>query len=134
MSGRIWMRRLVTESGAHTHTQSAMADRMRAKLADIPEAKSLAKGIGLVYGRSGIEQRHIEASFEDLDRRPDWYRRLNESTAALSRRAVSRVFAGSEIQAPDIDALVVVSSSYGGFPSLSRQFQEELGFRLDATA
>lgn len=131
MSARSHLLELVVEPGRHVHSQKDLAPRMRDALSEVEGAEPMKKVVGMVYDRSEILSRHIELSFEELDRRLDWYLAVNEATRRLSARALGRLFAGG-LSPADCDAMVVVTSSHSGFPSLSRLLQQEAGFRLDA--
>lgn len=103
---------------------------MRDRLADIPEASGIRKAAGLVFARADIGHAHYELSAEAFARR-DWYSAVKEATVSLARRTLHRMEADGT--PPDrCDAFITVSSSHAGFPSLSRELQEDLGFPLDA--
>src|SRR5262249_18972796 len=86
-----------------------------------------AQMVGFVFAHSGIRRRYVE---HDGATPPSWVRAVNEATEALAARALAELFE-RETAAHACDALVVVTSSWTGFPALSRRLQERFGFRLD---
>lgn len=120
------LQQLAVTPGAHDYTQRDMAQRMRARVRDLPQGRPLAQSVGFMYERSGIERRHVEVRLRDLDLRDDWYRVVNEATLSMARRALDQLQQqGWDPQ--QCDGLVVVSATHSGFPSLGRRLQEELG-------
>ena len=130
MSARCFLSGLALAPGRHAVQQSDLAARLRERIADLPGSSSTTRMIGFVYQRSAIEVRHVEASPEDLNRR-GWYRLTNDATLAMSRRALDALFAG-QTRAADCDGFISVTSSFAGFPSLTRRLQEALGFPAEA--
>jgi alkylresorcinol/alkylpyrone synthase len=129
-----YIKGLVAVPGAHRHTQSNLAIRMRGKLAHLETAPRLKTMVKVVYARSGIEHRYFELPLDDLDRREDWYLAVNEATCSLGQRALQSLFASTDVRPADCDALVAVSSSHAGFPSLSRRLQADIGLPCTASA
>jgi predicted naringenin-chalcone synthase len=123
-------RRLAVALGAHSYAQDALADDLRARVEAVPDSRSFAQMIGFVFDHSAIRTRHLELSIEEIDQRDDWYRAVNQANHSLALRVLAELFAG-DTAAAECDALIVVSSSYAGFPSLSRRLLEPLGFALD---
>lgn len=130
MSARCHLGGLIVEPGLHTYTQAELADALRRRLEGLEEADTIRQMVGFVYEHSSITHRHLEVELGVVQARTDWYRLVNEATVSLARRALRRLF-DRGIVAEQLDALVVVSSSHAGFPSLSRLLQEELGFCVD---
>lgn len=127
------LRRLVTVAGAHTYAQRHMADDLHARLGAVEGARQIQQVLRFVFAHSAIDQRHLERSIEEIDARDDWYPLVNEATESLAARALDALFAGDDARhARECDALIVVSSSWAGFPSLGRRLQERYGLRLDA--
>ncbi|GEM_PF-5817880 len=125
MSGRVYLSPPVVEAGTHRYTQDTLRRRLRARLPEREGVDKLGQLIGFVYANSAIEHRHLELSSEQIDGRSDWYRAVNEATFSLASRTLSRLFEGQDPLA--LDALVVVSASYAGFPALSRRLQAAHG-------
>jgi predicted naringenin-chalcone synthase len=132
MSSSCYLGEVVVEPGLHTYPQAELAEAFRRRIEDLEGAETIRSMVGFVYEHSAILERHLEVPLEVVEARTDWYRLVNEATVSLARRALRRLLEQSAIAA-EIDALVVVSSSHAGFPSLGRLLQEELGLRLDAT-
>lgn len=130
MSARCFLSGLARAPGRHAVSQSEMAARLRQRVADLPGSSSLTRMLGFVYQRSAIEVRHVEASQAEVSGR-GWYRLMNDATVAMSRRALEALFAGPT-RAADCDGFISVSSSFAGFPSLTRRLQEALGFPAEA--
>lgn len=131
-AGFRYIRSLSVTSGRHTFSQRQLAEQLRARLGHLPESRQLAQRVAIIYEQSGIRQRHFELDPASVGQRPDWYRAVNEATLALASRALTALFAKSGESAADCDALVVVSASYSGFPSLGRRLQERFGFPRQA--
>ncbi|MEL6187361.1 MAG: hypothetical protein AAFU79_22285, partial [Myxococcota bacterium] len=100
---------------------------MRGRLEGVDGAEALRKAVALVFARAEIQEVHHELGPDTVDR-VDWRQAVNEAAEALSRRTLARL----EGDPGACDAFVTVSSSHAGFPSLSRQLQEQAGFPLDA--
>lgn len=125
-ASRYFLRRLVVEHGAHAYSQAALADDMRARLRPLPDSRAITQMIGFVYDHSAIQQRHLELEIGEIDRRRDWYRLVNQANYSLASRVLERLVA-ADAEAGRCDGLVVVSSSYAGFPALSRRLLESAG-------
>jgi predicted naringenin-chalcone synthase len=130
-AGQYFLRRLTVTAGAHSYSQASMAENLRAKIADLPNAKSVLQTAGFIYEHSSIKNRHFEFDLEEIEKRSDWYRLVNETTLSMATRVLTKLFA-EQITAAECDGLVVVTSAYGGFPALSRHLQSRLGFPLEA--
>lgn len=122
--------RLVVEPGAHSVSQRDTAAEMRRRLDGVPGAKSALQMVELVYMQSAIEQRYFEIAPGEAEARSDWYRAQNEATYSLSARALQRLLSG--VPPSSCDGLVVASSSYAGFPALSRKLQTRFGLSPSA--
>lgn len=131
MSDRVHLTGLVVEPGRHTYPQPELAEALRRRLEGLSGVDSIRQMVGFVYAHSTITQRHIERPLPELERRSDWYRIVNEATFDLARRALARLVEARG-DPGSIDGLVVVSSSFAGFPSLGRRLQSALGIGLDA--
>lgn len=118
-------------AGRHDYPQAELAEAMRGRIAALPGVESTRQMVGFVYEHAAIDTRHLEVSLAELGERRDWYRVVNEATLALARRALAGILR-PELPAERIDALIVASSSFAGFPALSRLLQVEQGLRLDA--
>src|SRR5579871_4250237 len=127
---RFYLRRLALAHGAHSYAQEEMADRMRRRLASVPDAEATSQVVGFVYGHSGIQRRFFELPLQEIEKRGDWYRMTNQASHAMATRALGALL-GDELPASACDALIVVSSSYAGFPSLSRRLQEQFSFPVE---
>jgi alkylresorcinol/alkylpyrone synthase len=129
----IHLQHLATVSGQHTYSQSALADALHAELSTVDGAEKVAQLVRFVYQHSTISERHLEVPLEECRVRGDWYALVNHATLTLAGRALDRLFAGGRAApASACDGLVVVSSSFGGFPGLTRLLQEKHGFPLHA--
>ncbi|MEZ4293444.1 MAG: hypothetical protein R3B70_00585 [Polyangiaceae bacterium] len=126
----LYFRQLAVEHGAHAYSQDFLAEDMRSRLRSVPDGRAMAQMTGFVYDHSAIEQRFIEVDIDEIDRRHDWIRMVNQANQSLATRALLRLF-NSGADPRECGALVVVSSSYSGFPSLSRRLLEPCGFSLD---
>lgn len=132
MSEPTWCRSLVVEPGRHTLTQPELAERLRTQLGSLPDSRRLRQLVGFVYDRSTVRQRHVEAGLDEVElAREGWHRTVNEATRALGQRTLERLAAVDD-GLGEASAFVVVSSSFAGFPSLSRRLQEPAGLPLDA--
>ena len=133
MSPRRYLERPVVEPGRHTYSQSEMAAAFRARLEPLGEdADAMRKMVGFVYEHSSIEQRHVEVGLDEIaEQRSGWYRLVNQATLTLAQRTIEKLVR-PDLPASTFDALVVVSASYAGFPSLSRLLQTNLGLPLEA--
>ena len=129
-----YLSRPVVVPGRHTYSQRQLAEVFRRRLAELEGSESIRQMVGFVYEHSTIEQRHLEESVEAIEARSGWYRLVNAATLSLARRTLEALLADATLglEAESFDALVVVSASYAGFPSLSRFLQTEIGMRLDA--
>ena len=121
----------IVEPGRHTHPQLELAETFRRRLDGVEGAESIRQMVGFVYEHSSITQRHVEMEQVEAHRRADWIRQVNEATLGMAQRTLERVFA-TGVDPGQIDGLVVVSSSYVGFPSLGRILQARLGIHPDA--
>lgn len=122
---RSFFERLLVEPGAHRVSQRDAAAEMRRRLERLSDAKSVLQMVEFVYTQSAIEQRYFEIAPDEAAARSDWYRAQNEATYTLSARAMERLLSG--VPASSCDGLVVASSSYAGFPALSRRLQARFG-------
>ena len=127
----MFLKRLVITPGAHTRPQAELARDLRARIADLPGSRQITSVVGFVYERSGIKQRHFEIDLEEIERHDNWYGLVNQATFALGARALEQLFS-EEISPADCDGLVVVASSYAGFPSLGRRLQARFGLPASA--
>lgn len=123
MSG-IWMGRPALEPGAETVDQGQLARWMDARLVECGAPSRLRQQAAFVHQRAGVARRHFELPLDESAARRDWFRATNRAAERLARRALEAV-------EPDVlrgcGALVCVSSSHAGFPSLSRVLQDGLG-------
>ena len=126
---RVWLSKPVVGGGRHDYTQEQLAEAMRDRLRKIEGAEEVRQMVGFIYEHASIETRHLEFDLQQVEAREDWYLLVNDSTMSLARRTVERLFA--EHGRDGLDALVVVSASYAGFPSLSRHLQDGLELPLD---
>lgn len=124
---RFYLRGLALAKGTHRYSQERLAQEMRARLAHIPGAHSVGQVINFVFSHSGIRHRHFEMMIETIDARRDWYRMVNEAVESMAVRAVE-MLRQKDPSVTACDGLVVVSSSYAGFPSLGRRLQARFGF------
>ncbi|PRQ01260.1 hypothetical protein [Enhygromyxa salina] len=130
-TGRRFLERPVVEPGLNTYPQAELAELFRRRLSSLEGSEQIRQMVGFVYEHSGIEQRHVEVSVPEIESRGGWYRLVNAATLSLATRVLTKLVR-DDLPADSFDALVVVSASYAGFPSLSRLLQTELGMRLDA--
>jgi alkylresorcinol/alkylpyrone synthase len=129
-SDRFFLQHLVVEPGSHCLTQPETAAELRNRLAELADAKSALQLLEFVYTQSAIEKRYFEFLPAEAAARTDWYRAHNEATYALAARALDRLF--QETSGPTCDGLVVATSSYNGFPALSRRLQARFRLPLEA--
>jgi alkylresorcinol/alkylpyrone synthase len=131
MTGRVYVRRVTVERGAHAVGQLELGARLALQIERTADGGARAAQLAaFVHERSGIAERTFELPLDVVDRRTDWYLLVNEATESLSRRTLEKLFA-ADPGARDADALVVVTSSYAGFPALSRRLQAALELPLD---
>ena len=131
----IHLQELATVAGRHTFPQAQLADRLHAELERIEGAGPVAQVVRFVYLHAAIAERHLEVDPDECRSRGDWYRLVNEATLSLAERALARLFgSGRSVPAVRCDGLVVVSSSFGGFPGPTRLLQEKHGFPRHALA
>ncbi|KIG13409.1 Chalcone synthase [Enhygromyxa salina] len=128
---RRYLERPVVEPGLHTYAQTELAELFRRRLTKLKGSEQIRQMVGFVYEHAGIEQRHLEVSVAEIESRSGWYRLVNAATASLAQRVITKLLR-EDLPADSFDALVVVSASYAGFPSLSRLLQTELGMRPEA--
>jgi predicted naringenin-chalcone synthase len=128
--GRYYVQRLVTTLGAHTYTQEHLAAQLHAKIKDLPDAQSITQMVRFIYERSGVKKRHLEFPLREIEARKDWICLVNEAVLSMSTRTLDQLFSQG-ISAADCDCLIVGTSSYIGFPGLTRVLQERFGFPLD---
>lgn len=136
-SGRFHLRAIATAPGAHSYPQGEMHADFRARVSRIPGAESLFDKIKATYDNSAVDTRHLEFSLAEIDKMREtmgWHPIVRKTLLSLGKRAIERVFAaeGAGAGPADCDAIVVVSSNYDGFPGLSRQLAEAIGFRQNA--
>lgn len=128
---RAYLQRLATAHGAFAHAQADLAEAFRASLDQLEGGQRVAQMVGFVSEHSAIRTRYIEIPDAALDDRRDWYRLVNEANEAMATRVLRGLFQDGA-EAARCDGFIVVSSSYSGFPSLSRRLVEPLGLPLDA--
>ncbi|MEZ4451957.1 MAG: hypothetical protein R3B09_21015 [Nannocystaceae bacterium] len=121
------LRRLVVEPGRYTYPQSELAAALRARVAALPDARPICQMVGFIAQQSGIDARHLEFEVDAIDARTDWYRLVNEATLSMARRALLSLCGGDVAELRRLDGLIAVSSSFAGFPALSRRLQADLG-------
>lgn len=128
---RFYLRGLALSKGTHRYSQERLAQEMRTHLAHLPGAHSVGQIINFIFSHSGIHYRHFEMMLDEIDARRDWYRLVNEAVESMASRAVE-MLCQKDPSVTSCDGLVVVSSSYAGFPSLGRRLQVRFGFPLTA--
>jgi len=102
--------------GAHCMPQERFLERVASQLPGQGPAQ-----VRLIGESSGILRRHFEIAPEELEDRPDWVSVLSEAAFRMALRAL-----GGVPDPMDLDALVVVSSSFFGYPALARRLQSAL--------
>lgn len=128
----MFCRALVTEPGAHSHTQDDLGQRLASAVRGLPDPESRRRLIGFIHAQSGIHQRHVEADLDEAVPRPDWIQLVNRSTVALGLRTLADLRTADPEGYAQIDAFVVVTTSWVGFPSASRMLQEAAKIPLHA--
>jgi predicted naringenin-chalcone synthase len=129
----IHLQHLVTVAGAHSYPQDRLSGELHAELEALDGARAAAQLVHFVYAHSSIRERHLEVTLEEIRARSDWYRLVNDATLSLCTRALERLFSSQRcVDAAACDGLVIVSSSFGGFPGLTRLVQQRFGFPLGA--
>jgi predicted naringenin-chalcone synthase len=124
---RFYLRGLALAKGTHRYSQERLAQELRDRLAHLSGAHSVGQMVNFVFTHSGIRHRHFEMTLEAIDARRDWYRLVNQAVESMAVRAVE-VLRQKDPSVTSCDGLVVVSSSYAGFPSLGRRLQARFGF------
>jgi predicted naringenin-chalcone synthase len=130
---RMYVRGLVTTPALGVHPQSALAAMLAGKLEVLPDGPTLARTVTYLARQSGIRERYVEIDLDAIDERVDWYRVVNEAAFGMAQRSLRRLF-HETVPASACDALIVATTSYAGFPSLSRVLQERVGLPLTAPA
>ncbi len=156
-SNQYFLQQLVTLHGLHSYSQTKLSADMCEKVSrfELPEidakqghlkrsalmalaatlsnptTKSLTQMVQFLYEHSEINNRHFEISLDEQNSRRDWYNIINQATFSMGKRVLEKLFANGT-NASDCDGLIVVSSTYSGFPSLGRQLQEKFKFPLEA--
>lgn len=126
-----YLGRPVVVPGRHSYPQAELAAAFRGRLAGLDGADSIRQMVGFVYEHAAIEQRHLEFELAEIDARRDWYLLVNDANLSLARRTLTALAAaGTALR--ELDGLIVVSSSFAGFPALSRLLQVEFELRPDA--
>jgi predicted naringenin-chalcone synthase len=128
-----YVRQIASTMGKHHYSQEHLAEEMRARIrySDLPNTESITQMVYYIYSRSGIKKRHIELELSQINSRKDWIKLVNEATLMLCERVLTNLFS-SDVKASDCDGFIVVSSSYTGFPGITRQLQEKFGFPMEA--
>ncbi|MBX2798086.1 MAG: hypothetical protein KTR31_10465 [Myxococcales bacterium] len=127
------MRALTTTTGRHTTDQAELGRRLSQSVADLPDPQGRRRLIGFVHAHSGIQQRHVEVAPGALVGDPDWQRGVQEASLSLSERCLRQLGAADPDGVRDCGALVVVSSTFAGFPAASRVLQDRLQLPRQAT-
>ena len=156
-SSPYFLKRFATCSGKYTYSQSTLAEDMQSKVIELefsaaknssdnnrfkkaallalasslmPEnSKSISQMVNFLYMHAEIKQRHFEVELEEINKRTDWYKLVNDATYSLSSRLLQQLFQES-VKAEECDALIVVCSTHSGFPGLSRKLQQKFGFSV----
>jgi len=131
LSQRFYLSRLVSEPGLNRYDQSILAKHFRSSLDGVSGSERIAQMVDFVYSQSSIQFRYSEIDLSSASEREDWYAAQNAATWQLSCRVLERLF-GDQRSPTHCDALIVVSSSYNGFPALSRRLQDRFVFPLEA--
>ena len=126
-----YCRRIARVTGRHTYPQEALAAELTRSLQEVPDPSGRSRMVGFVYAQSGIQQRHIEADESVRGGDSHWIEVVNQATRSLARRTLDHLLEGNASGGHEVGALVVVTTSHIGFPSLSRRLVSEL--RLPAT-
>ncbi|HLJ18994.1 MAG TPA: 3-oxoacyl-[acyl-carrier-protein] synthase III C-terminal domain-containing protein [Stellaceae bacterium] len=123
---------LTTAVPSHVMGQGDVADRVRAIFADMRDDR--VERLMPIYGNTGIERRHACVPM-------DWHRTLHgwrerseiyfESAIALLERAALGCLTAVGLDAQDVDAIVVVSTSGIATPTLDAVLVNRLGLRPD---
>lgn len=143
MANKYYLQNLVTTVGQYTYPQTNLALDLQSRISKLEqslefinsnsnlpvvektnESKYISQMVGFLYDHSNIKQRHFETSLEECQNRIDWYKVVNESTLSMAKRAL-RKLVESNADLRKCDGLITVSSTYNGFPGLSRNLQEE---------
>lgn len=128
---RRFLNGMVTVPGRFTIPQAELAARFRGQIEQLPEVERALQMVGFVYEHSTIQQRHLELD-PNTAHDDGWYVLVNRATESLSRRALDLLFT-NEVDPAAIDGFIVVTTSYAGFPSLTRRLQQSVGISMDAT-
>lgn len=121
----MFCRALVTRPGAHTQPQDALAKRLGSSLQDLDDPDQRRRLIGFVYAQSGILQRHVQAPLDEVTPRADWIGVVNEASRSLAAATLADLEARDAEGVRGCQAFVVVTTSWVGFPSLSRVLQAQ---------
>ncbi|HET6612885.1 MAG TPA: hypothetical protein VFG83_12885 [Kofleriaceae bacterium] len=129
----VTLRNLAVAPGRFTRSQEDLSADFRAEIHALEKSDNLAATAGFVFGRSGIDQRHFELDPRELSGRSDWILAVNDATYSMAHRALRAAFhQDGELSPGDVDALIVASSTYTGFPSQGRRLQDGLDFPQEA--
>jgi alkylresorcinol/alkylpyrone synthase len=119
---------LTTAVPPHVMKQRDVAERVRAHFGDLVER------LMPVYGNAGIENRHSCVPIDWHYQPRGWRERSAiylENTVALLERAAIDCLGAVGLQAHDVDAVVVVSTSGIATPTLDAVLINRLGLRPD---
>ncbi|HKF70650.1 MAG TPA: 3-oxoacyl-[acyl-carrier-protein] synthase III C-terminal domain-containing protein [Stellaceae bacterium] len=123
---------LTTAVPPHVMGQRDVAERARAHFSELVGER--AERLMPVYGNAGVENRHACVPI-DWHYHPHGWRERSaiylESAVALLERAAVDCLRAVGLQARDVDAVVVVSTSGIATPSLDAQLVNRLGLRSD---
>ncbi len=125
-----FMRGFALSPGAHALPQTDLAEILHEKLKDLDDPDEVCQLVRFVHERSGIHQRYFEIHPDEAAKRKDWVKMVSQATLSIVERSLEKLFS-SDLHAQDCDALIIASSSFNGFPSMSRIVQQRFGFPAD---
>ncbi len=127
----MYITHLSTELGQHRIYQEDLADHLRTRFNDDEFWTEARRQTTFVYDRSGIKQRYWERWNPDALNELGWEKHVNQAVFDLTERCLLKMKNGGW-RPENSGALIVVSSTYQGFPSLSRRVAIRMGFDPDA--
>jgi predicted naringenin-chalcone synthase len=116
--------------GRFAHAQTWLAEELRGKLERLVDGRRSAQMVGFVYEHAAIHTRYTELAIDELDERRDWVQLVNAANHAMASRVLAELAQRDGLA--DCEALIVASSSYYGFPALSRRLLEGHGLPRSA--
>src|SRR5262245_44592857 len=114
----IFLRSIDVSGGASSYSQKQLFAELEAQVLPMPGSGPILEKAAKIYDGAAVDARHLEFELGDLSERRravGWQQTLNDSILSMGHRLLEKVIADGT-PASELDALIVVTTNYEGFP------------------